>query len=464
MIGFRHALPGTPLLAAAALAIGGCGDEDRGTGASAPATIPQPSRAQLAAAGLAGLPLAPASERVDLAAPTFSEPLEITNPLFPISDLHSTILNGHVDDQHFHTETTLLPRTRYIEWADGQVVEAQVLQYMAFLDGRIQEATLDYYAQSDDGAVWYLGEDVYDFGRQGTVNTTEGTWLAGREGPPEMIMPADPQVGDVHRVENIPAVAFEEVEIKAVDRTFDGPRGPVAGGIVGRELHDDGSYSDKRFAPGYGEFYTAHRGEVEALALSVPTDALGGPTPPELEAIAAAGDDAFAAARAGNRRSADDAAVVAQRSWAAYRAAERVPPRLAPEMERAIGSLVAASGRGDAVAVQSAAIQVSRAALDLQLRHRAPAQVDFERFELWARQTLADVKAGDLGAAAGDVMTMVWVRDRFAHTLDPADLTSVDAALLELRGAAADRDRAALDSGADRLLDTLAQIRPPGAR
>jgi hypothetical protein len=459
MIGFRNVLPGTPLLAAAALAVGGCGDEDTGVGAS----IPQPSRAQLAAAGLAELPLASESERVDLVAPTFSDPVEITNPLFPISDMHSTILNGHVDDQHFHTETTLLPRTRYIEWAAGQVVEARVLQYMAFLDGRIQEATLDYYAQADDGAVWYLGEDVYDFGRQGTVNSTEGTWLAGREGPPEMIMPADPQVGDVHRVENIPAVAFEEVEIKAVDRTFDGPSGPVSGGIVARELHDDGSYSDKRFAPGYGEFFTAHRGEVEALALSVPTDALGTPTPPELEAIAAAGDDAFVAARAGDRQPAAGAAVAAQRSWAAYRAAQQVPPRLVPEMERAIQSLVGAAGRKDAVAVQSAAIQVSRAALDLQLRHRLPAEVDFERFELWARQILADVEAGDLGAAAGDVTTMVWVRDRFAHILESADLTSVDAALLELRGAAADRDGAALRSGAERLLDTLAQLQAPRA-
>ena len=57
----------------------------------APATIPQPTHAQLAAADLAKLPLAPDSERLDIVAPTFSNPTEITNPLFPISDLHSAV-------------------------------------------------------------------------------------------------------------------------------------------------------------------------------------------------------------------------------------------------------------------------------------------------------------------------------------------------------------------------------------
>ena len=40
--------------------------------------------------------------------------------------------------------------------------------------------------------------------------------------------------------------------------------------MVGKELHDDGTYSDKVFAPGYGEFFTGHGSEVEALALAVP--------------------------------------------------------------------------------------------------------------------------------------------------------------------------------------------------
>ena len=116
-------------------------------------------------------------------------------------------------------------------------------------------------------------------------------------------MPADPQVGDAHRPENIPGIAFEEVVIKRINKTVAGPAGPVQGAMVARELHDDGTYSDKVFAPGYGEFYTAHEGEVEAMALAVPTDALGGPVPPELEALSAAANDLLDPALAGNWKS-----------------------------------------------------------------------------------------------------------------------------------------------------------------
>jgi hypothetical protein len=107
------------------------------------------------------LPVAPDSARVDLAQPTFSHPTTITNPLFPISDLHSVLMLGHVDGKPFRTEVTLLPETEIVEW-NGVKVETLVSQYVAYLDGRIQEVALDRYAQADDGSVWYFGEDVAD--------------------------------------------------------------------------------------------------------------------------------------------------------------------------------------------------------------------------------------------------------------------------------------------------------------
>jgi hypothetical protein len=59
-------------------------------------------------------------------------------------------------------------------------------------------------------------------------------------------------------------------------------------------FHDDGSFSDKVvFTPGYGEFYSAHEGDVEALALAVLTDALSGPLPRELRIISAGAQDIF---------------------------------------------------------------------------------------------------------------------------------------------------------------------------
>ena len=456
------ALTGIGVLAALAIGCGG-GDGTSATSseASAPDTIPQPTQAQLAAAGLDKLPVAPESKRLDIDAPAFSNPTEITNPLFPISDLHSVVFSGKVDGKPFHTETTLLPQTRVIEIAPGQEVEALVSQYSAFEGGRLEEVALDYYAQADDGAVWYLGEDVFDYDPNGFSDSTLGTWLAGREGPVEMIMPADPQVGDVHRPENIPGIAFEEVAIKTVDKTVNGPTGPVDGAIVARELHDDGTYSDKVFAPGYGEFFSGHGTEVEAMALAVPTDALDGPPPSELADLSAAASDALAATNAGDWSAAADGEKSANQGWDGY-SPSQLPPRLAHDMDRALSALAEGIDARDRQLAGTGAIDVAQAALDLQLRYSPPAEIDLARFELWARQILVDAAANDAGGARSAVSTMEWVRDRFAHTLEPADLTAIDNSLVIMREGLLDGELPATEEEAKNLVDLLAAIQPTG--
>ena len=152
-----------------------------------------------APAGLAGgdcgdLPTAPIEQRVDLYSPTFAKPTAVTNPLFPIGSLERTLLLGKIDGADFRVEATLLSRTKSIR-ADGRTVEALVSQYVAWIDGRIEEVAIDWSAQDDQGAVWYLGEDAFNY-EDGRVADTGGTWLAGRDGPMAMIMPAIPRVGD----------------------------------------------------------------------------------------------------------------------------------------------------------------------------------------------------------------------------------------------------------------------------
>ena len=292
--------------------------------ASVSEAIPQPTKAQLDAAGLGDIPLAPDSARRDLIAEPFSDPTAVTNPLFPIADLDSAILNGRVDGKPFYTETTLLPFTRIIEWTPGQCVRVLVSQYMAFLDGKLQETAIDLYAQADDGSVWYLGEDVFDYDAAGRIVTTEGTWHAGTEGPAAMIMPSAPQVGDAHRPENIPGNVFEEVTVTKVDQTFEGPSGPVSGGIVGTETHQDGSLSDKLFAPGYGEFLSTDGKDIEAMALASPTDSLPGGVPAELT-IDLEGRRSHLRLAAGNARAVEDAPTTVAHGHG--RRVERVPRR-----------------------------------------------------------------------------------------------------------------------------------------
>ena len=94
------------LAAAASLAAAACRG-DSGSSESTP--VPQPTSAQLAASGLAKLPLAPDSKRVDLATPPFTHPTQVTNPLFPISKLYSAVLNGTIDGKPFSHRDNAAP-------------------------------------------------------------------------------------------------------------------------------------------------------------------------------------------------------------------------------------------------------------------------------------------------------------------------------------------------------------------
>ena len=167
------------------------------------------------------------------------------------------VLLGHVDNEPLRIEVTLLA-TPFTITVNGQQVQTLESQFVAFLDGRLHEVARDWYGQADDGSVWYFGEDVFNYD-EGILADTAGTWLAGRDGPVAMIMPANPQVGDVYRPENIPGLVFEEVTIKTIGLTVDGPYGPVAGAIVAEEHHLEGDLGGKTFAPGYGEFGKATR-------------------------------------------------------------------------------------------------------------------------------------------------------------------------------------------------------------
>ncbi|MGH2739059.1 MAG: hypothetical protein ACRDH6_01030 [Actinomycetota bacterium] len=408
--------------------------------------IPQPD--------VKGLQVAPESQRVDLQMPTFSDPTNITNPLFPVSSQESVLLLGRVDGLPFRTEVTTLPDTRVIEWND-QRIEALVSQYVAFLGGRLEEVAYDFYAQDDSGAVWYLGEDVFNF-RDGAIVNTHGTWIAGKDGPGALIMPADPKVGDVYRPENIPGFVFEEVTVKAVGETVDGPFGPMGGALLIEELHMDGFTEDKLFAPGYGEFYTSGGGNTEAAALAVSADALSEPAPAELTTLSTGALEVFDAARSGDWSKAAARIGNLTAAWESYRAGE-VPVLVEPIMTKDLDALArAVEGRNGAAASQ-AAIDVARSSLDLQLRYRPVVEIDVARFDLWLAQILVDVAAADSSSVTGDFFSLDYVRDRIQKTLQGTDLTRINTQLEALYEAVSSEKLGQAADAAQELRGTIAE-------
>jgi hypothetical protein len=418
-------------------------------GATKTTEIPQPTL-------LGDIPVAPASERVDMAMPTFSDPTNVTNPLFPASRQRSVLLLGQVDGQPFRTEVTLLPETRIIEWG-GQRVEVLVSQYVAFLDGRIHEVAYDFYAQADDGSVWYFGEDVFNF-QDGVIADTHGTWSAGKDGPAAMIMPADPQIGDVYRPENIPGFVFEEVTVKSVDRPLAGPLGAIEGGLLVQELHMDGTYEDKTFAPGYGEFFTAGGGDVEALAVAVPTDQSPEPAPAELLTLSDGVLEVFETAGSERWRQATATVEAMTSAWGTFRTGE-VPRMIEPRMTHDLRSLAEAVKDRNVERTRQAAIDAGQWALDLQLRHRPSAGVDQARFDLWLAQLIVDATGGDAASVNGDYFTLDYIRDRILPSMEGATATRINTQLEELSGAVGDEDLAAAAESSERLRQTMAGLR-----
>ena len=435
-----------------ALVAAGCTDEAGSVSASGEVskTISQP-------AVPSRIPVAPESERVDLTMPTFSDPTNVTNPLFPVSLQESVLMLGHVDGKPFRTEVTLLPEMRIIEW-EGQRVETLVSQYNAYLGGRIEEVAYDYYAQADDGSVWYFGEDVFDF-RDGAIVVTEGTWLAGRDGPAAMIMPGAPQIGDVYRTENAPGFVFEEVTVRSVDEQLDGPMGPIDGGLLAEELHSDGTTEQKIFAPGYGEFYTSGGGDVEALALAVPTDAIPEPVPPELTTLSGGALDVFDTAGSGDWKAASATVRDMEAAWDTVRGGN-VPRLIEPRMEEALRLLARTVRSRQAAAARGAAIQAARSSFDLQLPYRPAAEIDLARMDLWAAQLLVDEAAGVAGGVGADAFALDYIRDRIRAAVDARDLTRINTELGTIQIAVVDEDLALAAAAAERLRRTLAELRP----
>jgi len=279
-----------------------------------------------------------------------------------------------------------------------------------------------------------------------------------------MIMPAEPKVGDVYRPENIPDSVFEEVTVMSVGLTVDGPSGPVEGAIVAQELHlMEGHYEDKTFAPGYGEFVSGVAGNVEAMAVAVPTDAVDGPVPAELTTISNAATDTLTAAGDGDCDAAAASLDEITSAWAAHQTGGAVPPLLAVEMDHAIASLAGdptspAIADRNVTGTEKAAIDVAMASLDLQLRFRPPAEVDVARFALWTNQVLVDGANDepDPGFVAGDVTVLEWIWDRIAPTIDVGARAEIEPLLEDLRVAADDEDPAAAVEAAAALLELLA--------
>ncbi|QNE16996.1 hypothetical protein F1D05_02575 [Kribbella qitaiheensis] len=353
-----------------------------------------------------------AAGRVDLAKPTFSHPTRITNPLFPARRLDQLLQLGSEDGEKLRFETTRLKTPVAIRWG-GKTIDTVVQQFVAYGDGRVAEVAVDYYAQADDGSVWYFGEKVDNY-VDGVIHDHSGTWLAGRDGPPGMIMPAHPRVGDVFRPENIPGLVLEVATVTATGLTVAGPRGPVPGAIRVRNLELDGSIEQKIFAPAYGEFQAsvAATGESYEAALAIPADSIHCRRPRRLIALDTTAARVLVAAGRHDWRLTDQLVRTLNQTWIAHRHEVRVPTKLSAQFSETLQALRKAVASRKAVTIRQAAVKVGLAAVDLQAQYRSVRATDHARIAWWRHQLQIDRATGDAGEIAGDKAVLTAIRNR----------------------------------------------------
>jgi uncharacterized Zn-binding protein involved in type VI secretion len=183
--------------------------------------------------------------------PVFTNPTAITNPYLPLASLNQDILEGTEGGQAVRVERTRKVGTKTFT-VNGQPVAALIMEDREFAGGALKEVTLDYFAQSDDGTVYYLGEDV-DIYKNGQVVSHEGAWLYGVHTQTlGILMPAQPKVGDKFQSENVPGITQEDDEVLSVSETVTVPAGTYTNCLKMKEKLSDGGIDYKYFAPNVG--------------------------------------------------------------------------------------------------------------------------------------------------------------------------------------------------------------------
>ena len=175
------------------------------------------------------------------------------NEFFPLVVGNESVLEGvEFDDGEeveIRIESNVLDETEMVAGVETRVVEES-----EFEDGELVEVARDFYAVTPDGTVCYFGEDVDNY-EDGMVVNNEGSWRAGEDGnKPGIIMPGDPQVGQVYMQESAPGVAIDQAENLALGEELDVPAGIFDDTLTVEDCNplDKSAKDDKVYVSGIG--------------------------------------------------------------------------------------------------------------------------------------------------------------------------------------------------------------------
>jgi hypothetical protein len=132
----------------------------------------------------------------------------IDNRFFPLQPGTTFHFRGTAGGTPQRDDMVVTSQTKSVLGVTCTVVKDTVSEH-----GQPIERTFDWYAQDQAGDVWYMGEDSFEK-KQGRFVRASDSWEAGVNGAqPGIIMPADPQPGDVYRQEYYPPDALDQARV-----------------------------------------------------------------------------------------------------------------------------------------------------------------------------------------------------------------------------------------------------------
>jgi hypothetical protein len=229
-----------------------------------------------------GTPATAVRADVPTGPPVFSNPLNITNTFMPFQVGAMKVLQIKGSRTKEVVLDLYLAETRTLEWK-GTGVTCRILREVAFEDGTLKEISDNYFAQADDGTVYYFGEVVDNY-ENAMVANHDGSWLVGGPAlpsdPPEtgvapdptVFMPANPEVGDVFKPEDLFPLVDETGEVKRVGVRVRVAAGAFEGAIEVEESSRLAAGTEtKWYAPGVGVVKTRAKKEIlELISTSFP--------------------------------------------------------------------------------------------------------------------------------------------------------------------------------------------------
>jgi len=190
---------------------------------------------------------------VAAATPTFSNPTTIDNRYLPLTKFTTCVMRGKADDGTRERSVKTVLKRRKAFTFEGRQVQTVVLRDNAYEDGELVESKFDYFGQSDEGTVYYFGEQVKNL-RNGKVINTNGTWLYGKDTDRlGVAMPNEPQLGQQWNFEDVPGLTTESNRVEEIDvRTKVGKRVRTDVIRIQEFIQPEGEVEYKLYASGIG--------------------------------------------------------------------------------------------------------------------------------------------------------------------------------------------------------------------